>query len=95
MGVVLEAKTDRHRGVVATILVQTGTLHAGDTILAGLAYWRVKAMTNAAGERLAEAGPSTPVEILGLNDVPSAGERVLVRKSEKEARAEADHRARA
>ncbi|MDP2327389.1 MAG: translation initiation factor IF-2 [Dehalococcoidia bacterium] len=95
VGVVLEAKTDRHRGVVATILVQTGTLHAGDTILAGLAYGRVKAMTNAAGERLTEAGPSTPVEILGLNDVPSAGERVLVRKNEKEARAESDHRERA
>ncbi|GMU41100.1 MAG: hypothetical protein AMXMBFR23_19660 [Chloroflexota bacterium] len=95
VGVVLEAKTDRHRGVVATVLVQTGTLRAGDTILAGLAYGRVKAMTDASGQRLAEAGPSTPVEILGLNDVPPAGERFVVRKNEKEARAEADTRERA
>ncbi len=95
VGVVLEAKSDRNRGVVATVLVQTGTLRTGDTILAGLAYGRVKAMADANGERLAEAGPSTPVEILGLSDVPPAGERVLVRKNEKEARAEAVLRERA
>ncbi len=95
VGVVLEAQTDRHRGVVATVLVQTGTLHQGDTLLAGLTYGRVKAMTLATGERVAEAGPSTPVEILGLSEVPSAGERFVVRKNEKEARAEADERRRA
>lgn len=95
IGVILEAQTDRHRGVVATVLVQTGTLRLGDTILAGLAYGRVKAMTAATGERITEAGPSTPVEILGLNDVPPAGERFVVRKNEKEARAEAETQRRA
>ncbi|MEX2374995.1 MAG: translation initiation factor IF-2 [Dehalococcoidia bacterium] len=95
IGVVLEAQTDRHRGVVATILIQTGTLRQGDTILAGLASGRVKAMTTANGERITEAGPSTPVEILGLSDVPLAGERFVVRKNEKTARAEADGRRRA
>ncbi|MDA0270089.1 MAG: translation initiation factor IF-2 [Chloroflexi bacterium] len=95
VGVVLEAKTDRHRGIVTTALVQTGTLRSGDTILAGTAYGRVKAMSDAAGERITEAGPSTPVEILGLNEVPPAGERFVVRKDEKEARAEATIRQRA
>ncbi|MEX2372523.1 MAG: translation initiation factor IF-2, partial [Dehalococcoidia bacterium] len=95
IGVVLEAQTDRHRGVVATLLVQTGTLKQGDTILAGLSYGRVKAMTTAAGGRVAEAGPSMPVEVLGLSEVPPAGERFVVRKSEKEARNEADDRRRA
>src|SRR5690606_14530125 len=95
VGVVLEAETDRHRGVVATVLVQTGTLRMGDTILAGTTHGRVKAMTLATGERVTVAGPSTPVEILGLNDVPPAGERFVVRKSEKDARAEADTRQRA
>ncbi|MCK9487247.1 MAG: translation initiation factor IF-2 [Dehalococcoidia bacterium] len=95
VGVILEAKTDRYRGVVATVLVQTGTLRQGDTILAGLSLGRVKAMTTANGERVEEAGPSMPVEILGLNDVPPAGERFVIRKSEKEARAEAEERRRA
>jgi len=95
IGVVLEAQTDRHRGVVATVLVQTGTLHQGDTILAGLSSGRVKAMTTASGERIKDAGPSTPVEILGLSDIPPAGERFVVRKNEKEARAEAEERRRA
>jgi translation initiation factor IF-2 len=95
IGVVLEAKTDRHRGVVATVLVQTGTLNVGDTVLAGLAYGRVKAMTTAEGGRVKSAGPSTPVEILGLSEVPPAGERVVVRKDEKGARAEAEERRRA
>ncbi|MDA1010099.1 MAG: translation initiation factor IF-2, partial [Chloroflexi bacterium] len=90
IGVVLEAQTDRHRGVIATVLVQTGTLRHGDTILAGLSSGRVKAMTTATGERIKEAGPSTPVEILGLSDVPPAGERFVIRKNEKEARSEAD-----
>ena len=95
VGVVIEAKTDRSRGVVATLLVQTGTLRQGDAIISGLAYGRVKAMTNARGERLRVAGPSTPVEVLGLNDVPSAGERFSVRPDEKTAHAEADTRRRA
>ncbi|MEX2446825.1 MAG: translation initiation factor IF-2 [Dehalococcoidia bacterium] len=94
VGVVIEAKTDRHRGVVTTLLVQTGTLRQGDTILSGLSYGRARAMTNATGERQQEAGPSTPVEVLGLNDVPSAGDRFVVRPDEKTARAEAEARRR-
>ena len=95
VGVVIEAKSDRHRGIVATLLVQTGTLHQGDTILAGLTSGRAKAMTDATGKRLQSAGPSTPVEVLGLSDVPPAGERFVVRPDEKTARAEADLRRRA
>ena len=95
VGVVIEAKSDRHRGVVATLLVQTGTLHQGDTILCGLTFGRAKAMTDANGNRLKDAGPSTPVEVLGLSEVPPAGERFVVRPDEKTARAEADERRRA
>ena len=94
-GIIIEAKTDRHRGVVATVLVQTGTLKQGDAILSGTSYGRVKAMTNARGERLKTAGPSTPVEVLGLNDVPSAGDRFVVRADEKTAATEATTRQRA
>jgi translation initiation factor IF-2 len=94
VGVVLEAESDRHRGVVATLLVQTGTLHQGDAIIAGLTSGRIKAMTNHAGERIKEAGPSTPVQVLGLSEVPPAGERFEVRKNEKEARREAEQRRR-
>ncbi len=93
-GVVLEAKTDRHRGVVATLLVQTGTLNIGDTVLAGMSVGRVKAMTSASGEKLKTAGPSTPVEVLGLDDVPASGERFDIRKDEKVARAEVEERRR-
>ena len=93
-GIIIEAKTDRHRGVVATVLVQTGTLKQGDAILSGTSYGRVKAMTNARGERLKTAGPSTPVEVLGLNDVPSAGDRFVVRAAEKTAATEATARQR-
>jgi len=95
VGVVLEASTDRHRGVVATVLVQTGTLRVGDVIIAGLANGKVKAMTDENGKRIKAAGPSTPVIVLGLNEVPPAGERVTVMKDEKEARAEAEARRRA
>jgi translation initiation factor IF-2 len=94
VGVVLEAESDRHRGVVATLLVQTGTLHQGDAIIAGLATGRIKAMTNHAGERITQAGPSTPVQVLGLSEVPPAGERFEVRKNDKEARREAEQRRR-
>jgi translation initiation factor IF-2 len=94
IGVVLEAESDRHRGVVATLLVQTGTLHQGDAIIAGLTSGRIKAMTNHAGERIKDAGPSTPVQVLGLSEVPPAGERFEVRKNEKEARREAEQRRR-
>ena len=94
IGIVLEAATDPNRGVVATILVQTGTLHVGDAVLAGLAHGRVKAMTDEAGERVTEAGPSTPVVVLGLSEVPSAGERVVVAKSGREARRIAEEQRR-
>jgi translation initiation factor IF-2 len=93
-GVVLEAKTDRHRGVVATLLVQTGTLTVGDTVIAGMSVGRVKAMTSADGEKLKIAGPSTPVEVLGLDDVPASGERFEIRKDEKIARAEVEEHKR-
>lgn len=93
-GVVLEAKTDRHRGVVATLLVQTGTLTVGDTVIAGMSVGRVKAMTAADGEKLKIAGPSTPVEVLGLDDVPASGERFEIRKDEKIARAEVEEHKR-
>ena len=93
-GVVLEAKTDRHRGVVATLLVQTGTLTVGDTVIAGMSVGRVKAMTAADGEKLKVAGPSTPVEVLGLDDVPASGERFEIRKDEKIARAEVEEHKR-
>ena len=94
VAVVLEASTDRHRGVVATLLVQTGTLHMGDALIAGLAYGRVKAMEDSAGNRIKEAGPSTPVVVLGLSEVPPAGERVTTMKNEREARREAETRRR-
>ena len=94
-GIVLEAATDPQRGVVATVLVQTGTLHVGDAILAGVAHGRVKAMTDERGERLREAGPSVPASVLGLSEVPPAGERVVVLSSDREARRLAEGRRRA
>ena len=95
VGVVLEAATDRHRGVIATVLVQTGTLRQGDAVLAGLAFGRVKAMEDQDGRRVKEAGPSSPVTVLGLSEVPPAGERLVVVKDEKAARQEAEARRRA
>ena len=85
-GLVIEAKLDKGRGSVATVLVQKGTLNVGDTIAVGTAYGRVRAMIDDKGRRVKKAGPSTPVEILGLNDVPLAGEVFVATDSEKEAR---------
>ena len=85
-GLVIEAKLDKGRGPVATILVQKGTLHVGDTIAAGSSYGKIRAMISANGERVKEATPSTPVEILGLNDVPNAGEIFVSTENEKDAR---------
>ena len=85
-GVVIEAKLDKGRGPVATVLVQKGTLHAGDAVAIGSAYGRIRAMVADNGEKIKEAGPSTPVEILGLNNVPNAGEILMSTKNEKEAR---------
>ena len=73
-GAVIEARLDKGRGPVATLLVQNGTLHQGDVIIAGTAVGRVRAMTNARGEKLTEAGPSVPVEIIGMSEVPGAGD---------------------
>ena len=89
-GLVLEAKLDKGRGTVATVLVQKGTLRVGDAIAAGSCYGRVRAMINDKGEKIKEATPSTPVEILGLNSVPNAGEIFVATKNEKEARSFAD-----
>lgn len=91
-GVVIEAKVDRGRGPVATILVQNGTLRLGDSILVGQTYGRIKAMTDYLGENLKEAGPSTPVEVLGLSDVPDAGDHIEWFKDERAAREIAEQR---
>ena len=85
-GTVLESKLDPKRGPVATLLVQDGTLRVGDAFVAGLHWGKVRAMVNELGERLKEAGPSTPVEVLGLSDVPLAGEPFFVVENEKKAR---------
>ncbi len=76
-GVIIEAKLDKSRGPVATVLVQNGTLRVGDNIVAGMASGRVRAMLNDRGERVEEAGPSTPVEVSGFNEVPSAGDDMM------------------
>ena len=85
-GLVIEAELDKGKGSVATVLVQKGTLHVGDAIAAGSAHGRVRAMMDDKGRRVKEAGPSQPVEILGLNEVPNAGEVFVGCESEKEAR---------
>ena len=85
-GLVIEAQLDKGKGPVATVLVQKGTLHVGDSIAAGSCFGKVRAMMDDKGRRVKEAGPSTPVEILGLNDVPNAGEVFVSTVNEKEAR---------
>ena len=85
-GLVIEAELDKGKGPVATILVQKGTLHVGDPIAAGACHGKVRAMMDDKGRRVKEAGPSTPVEILGLSDVPNAGEIFMAMENEKEAR---------
>ena len=85
-GLVIEAKLDKGRGPVATILVQSGTLRRGDVVLAGSAYGRVRAMLDENGKAINEAGPSLPVEIQGLTEVPNAGEEVMVMSDERKAR---------
>ena len=89
-GLVIEAKLDKGRGSVATVLIQKGTLHVGDTISIGHAYGRVRAMIDDKGNRVQSAGPSVPVEILGLNEVPFSGEVMMAHGSEKEARSTAE-----
>ena len=89
-GLIIEAELDKGKGPVATVLVQKGTLHIGDTVAAGSCYGKVRAMMDDKGRRVKEAGPSTPVEILGLNDVPNAGEVLVSTEHEKEARSFAE-----
>ena len=89
-GLVIEAELDKGKGPVATVLVQKGTLRVGETIAAGSCYGKIRAMMDDKGRRVKEAGPSTPVEILGLNDVPQAGEVFVATENEKEARSFAE-----
>ncbi|MBC8066398.1 MAG: translation initiation factor IF-2, partial [Chlorobia bacterium] len=91
-GTVVEAKLEKGRGPVATMLVQEGTLKIGDAVVVGTTYGRLKAMTDYRGEKLTEAGPSTPVEILGLSDVPQAGDKVEHADDERKAREVASSR---
>lgn len=90
-GVIIEAQLDRGRGAVATVLVQKGTLRIGDHIVAGTTFGRVRAMINDRGDNVKKAGPSVPVEVLGLNDVPAAGD-ILAALDEKTAKSIAEHR---
>ncbi|MBN8191422.1 translation initiation factor IF-2 [Bacillus sp. NTK074B] len=92
-GTVIEAQLDKGRGSVATLLVQNGTLKVGDPIVVGNTFGRVRAMVNDLGRRVKEAGPSAPVEITGLNDVPQAGDRFVVFEDEKTARSVGEARA--
>ena len=85
-GTVIEARLDRGRGPVATVLVQSGTLNRGDIVLVGASFGRVRAMTNELGQNLAKAGPSTPVEIQGLTEVPAAGDELVAMADERKAR---------
>ncbi|HAP5208406.1 TPA: translation initiation factor IF-2 [Enterococcus faecalis] len=94
IGTVIEARLDKGKGPVATLLVQQGTLHVGDPIVVGNTYGRVRVMTNDMGRRDKEAGPATPVEITGLNDVPQAGDRFVVFEDEKKARQAGEERAK-
>lgn len=91
-GTVIEAKLDKGRGAVASLLIQNGTLNVGDSILVGTTYGRIRAMFDDMGKKIKSAGPSIPVEILGLSEVPSAGDRFIVCKDEKTARNMADLR---
>ena len=91
-GVVIESSLEKGRGAVATVLVQQGTLHAGDAVLAGREYGRVRAMFNEHGKPLEAAGPSTPVQVLGLSGTPMAGDDVVVLPDERKAREVALHR---
>ncbi len=86
IGTVIESKLDPKRGPVATVLIENGTLHTGDYFVAGYTWGKVRAMFDERGNQLKEAGPGTPVEVLGFNEVPNAGDKFIVKKSEREAR---------
>ena len=87
MGVVVEARKDKSKGNIATILVQTGTLNQGDILVIGGTYGKIRAMFNDQGDRIQSAPPSTPVEVMGLNDVPEAGSIFKVAENDKSAKA--------
>lgn len=91
-GTVVEAKLEKGRGPVATLLIEEGTLKSGDSLVVGSTYGRIKAMTDFKGEKMTEAGPSAPVEILGLNEVPAAGDKIEFHEDERSARAVAEAR---
>ncbi len=91
-GVIIEAKLDKARGPLATVLLQNGTLHVGDSIIAGMASGRVRALINDRGERVESAGPATPVEIMGFDDVPSAGDEMIAVGDDRLSRQVADER---
>ena len=91
-GAIIEARLDKGRGPVATVLIQNGTLHVGDTVVAGTAFGHVRAMMDDKGRRVQSAGPSMPVEVLGFNDVPEAGDRLYVTEDDKLSRLVAQER---
>ena len=91
-GIIIEAKLDKARGPLATVLVQNGTLHVGDNVIAGMASGRVRAMINDRGERVESAGPSVPVEVMGFDDVPAAGDEMIAVGDDKLSRQVADER---
>ena len=91
-GIIIEAKLDKGRGPIATVLVQNGTLKKGDTIVAGTTYGRVRAMTDDRGRVVSEAGPSMPVEVLGFNEVPDAGDTLNAVEADKLSRQVAEER---
>jgi translation initiation factor IF-2 len=93
IGTVVEAKLDKGRGPVATVLIQDGTIHVGDSIICGTIYGKVRAMVDDKGKRIKKSGPATPVEVLGLNEVPEAGDMLQVVSDDKVARQVADKRA--
>src|SRR4029077_11879822 len=90
-GTIVEARLDRGRGPVATVLVQEGTLHVGDSFVCGTEYGRIRAMVDDKGKRIEEAGPSMPVEILGLGGVPDAGDVFVALQDDQKARQGAGH----
>ncbi len=92
VGTVIEAKLDKGRGPVATVLVQKGTLKVGDSIVVGVAYGKVRAMASDKGKRIIKAGPSTPVEVIGLSEVPNSGDKLVVTVDDKTARHIAEER---
>jgi translation initiation factor IF-2 len=91
-GVVLESRVDKGKGTIANILIQTGTLKVGDPFVAGPVFGRVRAMENEHGQRLEEAGPSTPIQLMGFDDIPQAGDKLIVPKDEKSAKEIANQR---